>query len=155
MVHECIDKDMKEIKDRVKIALRILFKNDSFLLEHDVHEISIAHKLAEYLQILFPDWNVDLEYNRRGKEQKRTHDRNELIRPDIIIHKRGKQDNLLVIESKKYNNCSDEDIMKLEYLTNQNNKYKYKLGLFIRFGKTSKSKHKLRWFKDGKEINKL
>lgn len=40
----------EEIKEGTYVALDQLFKNDSFLLEINVHERSVAHKLAEYLQ---------------------------------------------------------------------------------------------------------
>src|SRR4030042_3754738 len=55
--------EKEEIEYKIKIALGILFKNDSFLLEKDVNERSISHKLAEYLQEQFPDYDVDCEYN--------------------------------------------------------------------------------------------
>ena len=41
---------------RVKAALAIFLVNDSVLLELDIHERTIAHKLAEYLQIVFKSW---------------------------------------------------------------------------------------------------
>ena len=44
-----------EIEKRTRIAVGCLIKNDSFLLNGGVHERSIAHKLAEYLQEQFPD----------------------------------------------------------------------------------------------------
>jgi len=50
MVHEY---GLWEIIKRVEIALGILRKNDSFLLEGDTSERSITHKLLEYF--FFPD----------------------------------------------------------------------------------------------------
>jgi hypothetical protein len=52
-----------EIKNRLKIALDKLYVKDCYLLKHSAHERSITHKLAEYLQELFPDYDVDCEYN--------------------------------------------------------------------------------------------
>ena len=40
----------EKIKTVVKKSLEILFKNDQILLEHDVSERSITHKLAIYLE---------------------------------------------------------------------------------------------------------
>jgi len=52
-----------QVKERLETALRKLYVRDSYLLEHDAHERSITHKLGEYLQQLFPDYDVDCEYN--------------------------------------------------------------------------------------------
>lgn len=68
--------DETKIRDRVEEALKILLKNDAYLLEHDVNERSITHKLAEYLQqelrkySEFNDYQVDCEYNKDLKKCK-------------------------------------------------------------------------------------
>ena len=56
--------DLTDILDRFNAAMKYLLLNDIYLLEHDVHERTITHKLGEYLQPLFRQWNVDCEYNR-------------------------------------------------------------------------------------------
>jgi hypothetical protein len=141
--------ELEEIKEKVNIAIDILFKNDSFLLENDVNERSISHKLAEYLQILFPKWHVDCEYNRmksRKMDKKyitktlnlpitnlRSEDTDaKTVYPDIVVHKRGTDSNLLAIEiKKKSNNASkDFDYKKLKAFTSQ---LRYTFGLFIEF----------------------
>ncbi len=143
-----------EIKKRVYMAIDILMKMDSYLLEKDVNERSVSHKLAEYLQNLFFDWHVDCEFNRKGpdkkeldgihecSEQKKT----DRVYPDIIIHQRGKTNNLLVIEIKTKN----EDVCdrkKLELFTKLNGNYKYQLGLYILFKELNPPQ--LHWYKDG------
>ncbi len=55
--------EIEEIYDKLEIAIESLFSNDNWLLEKDLSERSISHKLAEYLQPLFLDYNVDCEYN--------------------------------------------------------------------------------------------
>ena len=55
--------DIEEIYEKLEIAIETLFSNDNWLLEQDLSERSISHKLAEYLQPLFLDYNVDCEYN--------------------------------------------------------------------------------------------
>ena len=150
------DYPIREIKKGVEVCLGTLSRSDSFLLESGASEMSISHKLAEYLQAHFPDWDVDCEYNRKGLEpkvlqgihecsDKKSTDR---VFPDIIIHRRNSNDNLLVIEVK---NGSDDpcDLKKLELFTSPDGNFKYKLGLFIRLDGTKKSS--LRWFNDGKE----
>lgn len=147
-----------EIKKKVSICLGVFQKNDSILLEVGVNERSIAHKFAEYLQAEFPDWNVDCEYNRneslvktlegihRCKDQRRT----DRIYPDIIVHIRNTNENLLVVELKvdSDDNC---DIEKLKLFTAPNGGYQYFHGLFLRF-KTESGKPLQRWFFGGREM---
>ena len=100
-----------ETKERLQSALHMFGVQDSYLLSNDLHERTITHKLAEYLQPLFPNWNVDCEYNRDGHDPKRVHlpDRQPVdagagsnVYPDIIVHERGSNDhNILIIEAKK------------------------------------------------------
>ena len=53
----------QEIKVRLEKALDSLYVKDWYLLKNKVHERSITHKLAEYLQHLFPEYEVDCEYD--------------------------------------------------------------------------------------------
>jgi len=131
----------KEIKEKILTAIKALFNKDDFLLKNNVHERSISHRLGMYLQHLFPDWDVDCEYNKKGlklkqlegiaecDEQKKT----DRIYPDIIIHKRNSSDNLVVIEIKSTSIYGVCDIKKLKLLTSDSGQYKYKLGFFIKF----------------------
>lgn len=108
-----------EVKQRVLAAYNELLSRDSDLLTVDANERSITHKLAEYLQRRFSDWNVDCEYNRARGLPKRIESgrRDASIRdtdartafPDIIIHKRGTEENLVVIEAKKSTTVSGSD----------------------------------------------
>jgi hypothetical protein len=154
------NEDMR-VKEKVTVAIEILFKNDAFLLENDVHERAITHKFAEYLQAQFPDWHVDCEYNRDHMESKALHTISECdeerkktkyVVPDIIIHQRNKENNLLVIEVKTGNGKIDCDIKKLELFTSDS-KFRYKLGLFVKFDKINEPL--CRWFKNGFECPKV
>ena len=147
-----------EIRNLARKALKVLQKKDSFLLTEGISERSIAHKLAEYLQEQFPDWNVDCEYNRKGIDMKKLegirecdeHRRTNRVFPDIIVHKRNTNRNLLVIELKKTSLNSQCDIKKLELFTNKKGDYGYSLGLFVQF---VDSRPKLKWFKEGKQTD--
>ena len=55
-----------DIVARLNEALRELYTHDRHLLEVDANERAITHRLAVYLEKLFPDWDVDCEYNRIG-----------------------------------------------------------------------------------------
>lgn len=146
----------EEIKKCLLVALDQLFKNDAFLLESQVHEKSITHKLAEYLQQVFPDYNVDCEYNRHKihikKLPRKCNGKNkEYVYPDIIIHHRGYSDNLLVIEAKpnKLPIVDECDDVKLVEFTKSEGDYKYQLGLFI--GLDYLNEPQLVWYKNGKQ----
>ena len=117
-----------EIIDLVKKACNQVLEKDSWLLENDISEQSISHKIASYLQLLVKDYNVDCEYNgdidksnnkksisilktsleefRLLKDKECCDLDKELTQravfPDIIIHNRGThKDNLCIIEVKK------------------------------------------------------
>ncbi|KPD09241.1 hypothetical protein AM501_05240 [Aneurinibacillus migulanus] len=100
-----------------------------YLLRFNVSERAIAHRLAVYLENEFPSWNIDCEYNRNIDQIKRIPGEGKTenaVFPDIIIHHRGTQDNLLAIEIKKSNNnnvANNEDVGRLE---------SYKKSLFYR-----------------------
>jgi hypothetical protein len=138
----------EEIKCRVKDAIDLFYRNDSHLIVISANERSCTHKVAEYLQRLFPLYNVDCEYNRHKSDPKRAPD-DQLIIPDIVIHKRGSDaDNVLVIETKK-DMQSEEDIRKVKALTKSSGDYCYQLGSHLIFYSDRYEQH---WYKDGKEV---
>jgi hypothetical protein len=150
-----------KIIESLQIALRMLFKNDLFLLESGANERSVSHKLAEYLQGLFPDLNVDCEYNRKGIDKKKLDGirdcskqrKTDLVYPDIIIHKRNDdQGNLVVIEIKTISEDDKCDIEKLKLFTDPGSKYHYFLGVFIRFNKIKPAD--ITYYQDGKKYGK-
>lgn len=150
-----------EIKSRFFVTLDQLFKNDAFLFESGANERSIAHKLAEYLQHQFNGWHVDCEYNRHGLDPKRisgiesceVEKSSNLVLPDIIIHHRDADDNLIVIEikSNKSDNVDKCDDAKLKEFTKLNGDYKYQIGLFIGFNELCEPW--IVWYKDGRQKN--
>src|SRR5205814_4248312 len=93
-------------------ALKQFLAHDHYLLEFDVNERTVSHRLAVYLEKGLPkQWSVDCEYNRNLAKVKGLHPppdpiawtdtKAKTVYPDIIVHKRGRPDNLLVIEMKK------------------------------------------------------
>ena len=121
----------RALHEKVKLALCDFFVEDDDLLQRNVNERSITHKLAEYLQRQFEGLKVDCEYNRRGKDPKTLQKR---IFPDIIVHDRGDSDNnRLVIEVKKSAaGPVTRDEEKLRGLTSSDG-YHYTLGLLLVF----------------------
>lgn len=116
-------------------SLNLLFEKDGQLLAINASEQSIAAKLAQYLQPYFPNYNVDVEYNRMGEAPKKVawSEKPEEVYPDIIVHVRMTDTNVLAIELKKDSNPEkkDRDILKLKA-------YRRELGyvhaLFVRLG---------------------
>lgn len=103
-------------KDYLVQAAARVEEEDRHLLVVDVSERCIATRLAMYLRdALSADYDVDVEYNRHGPDKKqlydlmdkhdcdRDHRRDEgqTVLPDVIVHKRGVDSNLLIIEMKK------------------------------------------------------
>jgi hypothetical protein len=62
--------DDGKVKEKVFNRIRLLIKNDFYLLEIGANERSVAHIIAEYLQQEFPNWHFGYEYNRHGERIK-------------------------------------------------------------------------------------
>ena len=147
-----------EIQSIVDNAVLCFLESDSYLLEQDSHEQNITSTFARYLHDQIPAWTVDCEYNRFGRRIKRlrlSRDREEIygvekdvrVRPDIIVHHRGKEyDNLLVIEAKKSSSQEpdDFDLHKLEKFIEQ---LKYRYAFFLKFIVGDKPDVEIQWVK--------
>ena len=140
--------DSSIIVEKVNRAVRMVLRNDLFLLRITAHELAIAHKLAEYLQHEFPDFHVDFDYNRREKQPKALNDAD--VRPDIIVHIRDTKINLLIIEIKKSDDPPSE---KNEAIKRVNDfiidkGYEYTFGLVIVFcvGEDYQKEPILKWY---------
>lgn len=140
----------------VQAALDMLFDRDAEILRNDVNERTITHKLAEYLEPEFPGWNVDCEYNRNHDQTKTLKSlRGDVapiddadgisVFPDIIVHKRMTDENLLVIEVKKSTSRKSPDFDKQKLLAfKQELNYQHALFLQVTTGKNELSA-KLEW----------
>jgi hypothetical protein len=114
------------VQELLAKALDVFHAAELHLLRTDASERSMTHRLALHLTPLFPEFDVDCEYNRDGFDVKRLalHERpvqdddTEAVTvfPDIVVHRRGHNDaNLLVIEVKKAISAvnADYDMLKL------------------------------------------
>lgn len=147
---------MTEEKMKLKIqhAIDSLLTNDSILLENDTAERTITARLACYIQEQFHEWNVDCEYNRNHHDVKRLtavckpldNGNGSSVYPDIIVHKRMTEKNLIVIEVKKTTNKTTDDCDKTK-LKAFIDELGYQYGLFIRFrtGKENIGVENLEW----------
>ena len=114
--------------------------SDAELAYADPSERAIVARLGNLLHGKYPGWSVDLEWSRRENVIKRLRyglSDDELIGkdaivPDLIVHRVGKRENLLVVEVKKSTNTDYEgDIWKLEGMTQQTGLYGYLVGLHL------------------------
>lgn len=129
------------MKEKIIKAYKLLLKNNRYLLENNLHERTLTHKLAEYLQLEFPEYNVDCEYNRNGLEPKKlesliediksSDDTGKTVYPDIIIHNRNTNDNFIVIEAKKSNNTADDKKKLKAYKTDLKYKYAFAVKFWV------------------------
>lgn len=174
--------DIEEIQRHLEQALQELIAKDSHLLINNLSEQSMTHRLALHLTPKFSVYDVDCEYNGDvDSDVKRKEidvltvnaERLEIIRnasprdentivkrvfPDIIIHKRGRNNhNLLVIEAKKSTNndtkALEYDFEKLRIFTSQDdtNSFNYTLGAFVEFIVGTNPNYMIRWFANGRE----
>ncbi|MCL5611400.1 MAG: hypothetical protein M1485_02415 [Chloroflexi bacterium] len=160
MAEKIDDVDFDEIQARVHRAIKCLEENDLYLFENDACERAIAHRFAVCLEREFPTWHVDCEYDilppddqgnindkyvylmaRRRKGRIIQLEKKEAISvyPDIIVHRRKSNENLLAIEIKKSRDHDEIgfDMFKLEAYRRDEH-LKYRFALFIRFQKPQK-----------------
>lgn len=125
-------------------AIEELFTRDRHLLNVDVHENTIAAVLRCYLQPRvgnMPDdgvpWDVDFDYNRRLATVK-TINGVQNVRPDLIVHRRNTDINLLAVELKKGSSAKPDadDMTNLEAYRRPLEALGlgYHYALFLRFG---------------------
>ena len=101
------------VQQRLEAAKAVFLANDTHLLEVNSSERSMTHKFAEALQQVFRSWHVDCEYSRSGHDPRcykclpdwalSQIDATGRVFPDIIVHRRGKKWNAVVIEAKTSN----------------------------------------------------
>lgn len=133
---------MKKLIERaLNEALSELLEKDAYILRSDINERTISHRLAGYLEPYFSGWNVDCEYNRNHNDPKRLDiprrsvpnddTQARTVFPDIIVHRRDTDENLLVIEMKKTTSreTDDFDLCKLNAFKEQ---LGYKYAVFVK-----------------------
>lgn len=118
----------EEADELVNSAIDQLVENDSALLDLDVTERSLSHRLAHYMAlsaVVEPPLTVDCEYNRHFGNPKRLNlprrdalddeVRATTVFPDILVHERNSDDlNLIVLELKKPGEDLQYDERKLQ-----------------------------------------
>ena len=134
--------------NKVVAALGEFYGRETFLLEHDLGERTLTHRLAVHLEQQFPGWEVDCDFDRLGERTLRlphgtivsTDDHlAKSIYPDIVVHQREIPNNLLAIEVRKKANHQppEHDQHKLRALTDPHLWFAYMIGVYLVLGKNS------------------
>jgi hypothetical protein len=133
--------------DKVVNATKEFYAREPFLLEKDLGERTLTHRLAVHMERQFDGWDVDCDYNRLGERLLKlphgsivsTDDGlGKSIFPDIVVHRRAVPENLIAIEVRKETNHQpvEHDHHKLRGLTDPHLWFAYRLGVFLILGKT-------------------
>lgn len=146
--------DLNILKRIIFVALKEFLRKDSLLLELDVREEALSHRVAFYLEQALEEKKYDLsfdsetieslvtdcEYDKHLDVKKTLHGLIEKypkkptkeIRPDIVLHKRNSNTNLIVIEIKK-KKSRNKQYAKDKALAFVESSYKYKFGIYLEF----------------------
>jgi hypothetical protein len=134
--------------DKLVAALGEFYAREAWLLDNDLGERTLTHRLAVHLEKPFAGWEVDCNYDRLGERTLRlpkgsivsTDDRlAKSIFPDIVVHRRAIPENLLAIEVRKATNHQppEHDQHKLRALTDPHLWFAYRIGVFLVLGRHS------------------
>jgi hypothetical protein len=114
--------------DKVVRALDAFYARETHLLDKDLGERVLTHRLAVHLEQQFTGWDVDCDYNRLGERRLKLpkgsivstdDDSGKSVFPDIVVHHRAVPENLLAIELRKAANHQpvEHDRHKLRAMT--------------------------------------
>jgi hypothetical protein len=130
----------EQINLLIATSLSMIHTRDSLLLERNVREECINHRLAFYFETIFESiihdemfYEVDLEYNKNLSIQDKDIESEKNIRihirPDVIIHNRkDNAHNLLAVEAK-LNFFTFHDKLKIVKLLYAPYEYRYTVGI--------------------------
>ena len=129
---------MENYKQIISTALEKVISEHGYqgaVQNRDIHEQALAHRLAFHLENLgsFVGYHVDCEYNRHGNDRK-TDNTGLDFRPDIIVHIRSNDDgNLIMIETKKFNDSMKEIEATRQNLERRSREYRYQHAFLVIF----------------------
>jgi hypothetical protein len=132
--------------DKVVSALGEFYARETYLLEKDLGERALTHRLAVHLESRFAGWDVDCDYNRLGERRLRLpkgsivstdDDIGKSVYPDIVVHRRTIPENLLAIEVRKAANHQppEHDRHKLRAMTDPHLWHAYRAGVLLMLAK--------------------
>jgi hypothetical protein len=128
--------------NKIVAALEEFYARETHLLEKDLGERTLTHRLAVHVEKQFPGWEVDCDYDRLGERTLRlphgtivSTDEHlaKSVYPDIVVHQRAIPNNLLAIEVRKAANHQppEHDQHKLRALTDPHLWFAFSIGLLV------------------------
>ena len=176
------NKKIVELMDIFEKVKEKFLKYEKEIIRIDVNERTLSARLMFHLQTLllneiyqenYKEYSVDCEYNRINEieykilkvceyieKTKNFEEVNKKVYPDIIVHKRNENNNLIVIEMKKVNSYikkKENDKNRLKAMTNPRklNNFNYILGVYFEVDTTGNNNHIIKFFVNGKEYKKV
>jgi hypothetical protein len=133
--------------DKVVGAVSEFYARETHLLEKDLGERTLTHRLAVYLESRFAGWEVDCDYNRLGERRLKLpkgsivstdDDSGKSVYPDIVVHRRIVPENLLAIELRKADSHQppDHDRHKLRAMTDPHLWHAFRAGVLLVLART-------------------
>jgi hypothetical protein len=127
-------------------AIEVFYARETHLLEKDLGERTLTHRLAVYLEKQFSGWEVDCDYDRLGERTLllpkgsivSTDDHlGKSVYPDIVVHQREIPNNLLAVEVRSAGNHQppEHDQQKLRALTDPHLWFAYRIGICLTLGR--------------------
>jgi hypothetical protein len=124
--------DYSEFKKAISLSVRLFVQHERSLFAaygDDLREEAISHQLANKIGCVFKDFDVDCEYSRQLDGNQKQNDFREDKRPDIIVHKRGTNENNLALIEVKWDKNRRDDTEKVTTFK----KLCYAFGVVVRF----------------------
>jgi len=132
---------------RLISALQEFYARERFILERDLGERTLTHRLAVQVERHFPGWDVDCDYNRLGDRTMllpraaivSTDDTlGRSVYPDIIVHRRSVPKRLLAVEIRKAADHQplQHDLHKLMALTDPHLWFAFAVAVLLTLGRT-------------------
>ena len=132
--------------NKVVTALQAFYAHEAFVLEKDLGERTLTHRLSVHCEKQFAGWEVDCDFNGLGERTLRlphgtiisTDDHlGKSVNPDIVVHQCEIPNNLLAIEVRKAGNHHplEHDQHKLRALTDPHLWFAYWIGVHLELGK--------------------
>lgn len=176
-----MNKEIFELMDIFEKAKNKFLKEEKEIIKIDVNERTLSARLMFHLQTLllseiyqesYKEYSVDCEYNRINEieykilkvceyieKTKNFEEVDKKVYPDIIVHKRNENNNLIVIEMKKVNSYikkKENDKNRLKAMTNPRklNNFNYTLGVYFEVDTIGNNNHIIEFFVNGKEYKK-
>jgi hypothetical protein len=133
---------MKSELNKVVAALGEFYARETYLLDKDVGERALTHRLAVQIERQFSGWDIDCEFDLLGERMLRlphgtivSTDEHfaKSIFPDIVVHQRHIPNNLLAIDLRKATNHQpiEHDQQKLIALTDPHLWFAYWIGVLL------------------------